>query len=68
MDDVFRSKLAEKNNAFPLTSLRLSEISFRFIDCGQSLTMWFWPLHMQENVLSPQAGFLFHHSCPNGIR
>lgn len=41
----------------PLTSLRLSEISFRFIDYGQALPMWFWPLHMQENVLSPRQGF-----------
>lgn len=25
--------------------------------------MWFWPLYMQENILS-QAGLLCHHSYP----
>lgn len=59
VDDVLRSKLMEKECIYwvPLTSLRLSEISFRFIDYGQALPMWFWPLHMQENVLSPRQGF-----------
>lgn len=55
MDDVFLSKLMEKECIYwvPLTSLRLSEISFRCIDYGQALPMWFWALHLQENVLSP---------------
>lgn len=38
--------------------LRLSEISFRCIDYGQALPMWFWALHLQENVLSPGGAFV----------
>lgn len=70
MDDVFLSKFWKKNafTGFLWPALPGSEISFRCIDYGQALPMWFWALHLQENVLSPQAGLLFHHSCPKRIR
>lgn len=69
MDDVFLSKLLEKECIcwVPLTSLRLSEISFKCIDYGQALPMWFWALHLQENVLSPRQGFCSITVVPKGL-
>lgn len=69
MDDVFLSKLMEKECIYwvPLTSLRLSEISFRCIEYGQALPMWFWALHLQENVLSPRQGFCSNTVVPKGL-
>ena len=69
LDDVFLSKLLEKECIcwVPLTSLRLSEISFKCIDYGQALPMWFWALHLQENVLSPRQGFCSITVVPKGL-
>lgn len=69
MDDVFLSTLMGKECIYwvPLTSLRLSEISFRYIDCGQALPMWFLALYLQENVLSPRQGFCSITVVPKGL-
>lgn len=69
VDNSFSIKLMEKWCLYwvSLTSLRLSEISFRFTDSGQALTLGVWHLHIQEKCALPQAGPLFYHHCPKAL-